>query len=39
VSGNPEYSWNDSLLSANPNITWDIVEAHPEIKWDHTLYL
>jgi hypothetical protein len=19
----------------NPNITWEIVEAHPEIKWNY----
>ena len=22
-------------LSINPNITWDIVDAHPEIEWDY----
>jgi alpha-ketoglutarate-dependent taurine dioxygenase len=23
------------VLSDNPNITWDIVQAHPEKSWDY----
>ena len=27
--------WNYRALSANPNITWDIVLANPDKAWDY----
>ena len=29
----PEAEWNWDELSHNPNITWEFIQAHPEIKW------
>lgn len=29
-----ECPWNWGAISANPNITWDIVREHPECPWD-----
>ena len=31
----PQKEWNFSYLSANPNITWDIVSANPDKAWDY----
>lgn len=29
----PDKKWDRFELSCNSNITWDIVEAHPNIRW------
>src|SRR5579872_5824990 len=29
IEKHPEISWNFSLLSSNPNITWDFIKSHP----------
>ena len=31
---NPDKLWNWCYLSANPNITWDIVCANPDKPWN-----
>ena len=28
-----DISWNFDDLSANPSITWDIVQANPNLPW------
>ena len=30
----PEKDWNWWVLSKNPNITWEIVQANPHRKWN-----
>src|SRR5277367_2418114 len=30
----PEWKWDMTGLSINPNLSWSFVEAHPEWKWD-----
>ena len=37
VLDHPNKSWDYSMLSRNPNITWDIVTTHPEKPWDYSL--
>lgn len=33
-----KYGFTIQFLSENPNLTWDIVKANPEIEWDyHTM--
>jgi hypothetical protein len=34
IHKNIEKHWNWISISQNPNITWDIIRAHPEIPWD-----
>ena len=31
---NMDKPWNWDWLSANPNVTWEIVEAYPDKPWD-----
>jgi hypothetical protein len=31
----PEIKWDYIGLSANPNITWEIVDAYPDKPWDY----
>ena len=33
----PKKEWDYQLLSENPNITWDIVQAHPGKPWDYSM--
>ena len=30
----PDKPWNWNGLSANPNITWEIVQENPDKPWD-----
>jgi hypothetical protein len=32
----PDKKWDYSMLSCNPNITWEIVQNNPKIPWDYT---
>jgi hypothetical protein len=31
----PDKPWNYTLISRNPNITWDIVQANPNLRWNY----
>ena len=35
ILDNPDKPWNYHMLSYNPNITWDIVQANPDNPWDY----
>ena len=32
---NPDKKWSYYMLSYNPNITWEIVNANPDKDWDY----
>ena len=34
IKNNPDKPWKYTYLSANPNITWDIVVANPDKPWN-----
>ena len=34
IKDNPYKRWNFYRLSRNSNITWDIVQANPNLNWD-----
>ena len=38
ILNHPDKPWNYTNLSLNPNITWNIVQAMSDKKWDY-LYL
>jgi hypothetical protein len=31
---NPDYKWDWNGISANPNVTWDIIHTNPDHKWN-----
>ena len=36
IKENPDKNWNYSYLSANPNITWEIIQANPDKDWNYS---
>ena len=34
LKNNPDVNWCYWKLSANPNITWDIVKKYPQFRWN-----
>ena len=34
IEAHPEYPWDWSGVSWNPNLTMDFIEAHPEYPWN-----
>ncbi len=35
ILDNPNKLWNYLMLSQNPNITWEIVQANPDKPWNY----
>jgi hypothetical protein len=35
VQANPGHHWCYRWFSKNPSLTWEDVEAHPDIPWDY----
>ena len=38
ILDNPDKRWDYGHLSGNPNITWEIIQANPDIDWDYEKY-
>ena len=37
ILDNPDKRWDYIELSKNPNITWEMVQAHPHIQWYYSI--
>ena len=35
ILDNPDKPWDYTMLSMNPNITWDIIENNPNKPWNY----
>lgn len=33
IKEHPECPWDKGFISANPNVTWDMVEENPWFLW------
>ena len=38
MQDNPDKRWNYILISANPNITWKIVQDNPDKDWSYWIF-
>ena len=34
IESHPEYNWEWSRVSSNPNVTMEFIETHPEYPWN-----
>ena len=36
IKENPDKKWDYTMLSFNPNITWEIIQANPDKNWSYS---